>query len=98
MNRNKIVELNAKTGDLEKHHLTEVATYEKLPADVKKQLPSLLERLNQATTETGKMSALAAYLKAPLASVSRWLSGKREPGGEITLRMLRWVEHEEHQK
>ena len=63
--------------------------------EVKLQLPTLLERLNRATKETGKMSALAKYLEVPLASVSRWLSGKREPGGEITLKMLRWVEQPE---
>lgn len=75
--------------------LTEAETPARLANDVKKQLPSLLERLNKATKETGKMSALADYLKVPLASVSRWLSGKREPGGENTLAMLNWVEREE---
>ena len=65
---------------------------------VKSQLPNLLERLNRATKETGKMSALAVFLKVPLASVSRWLSGKREPGGEITLKLLQWVEQQERQK
>jgi transcriptional regulator with XRE-family HTH domain len=71
---------------------------------VKPQLPSLLERLNQATKETGKMSALAHFLgkaighRVPLASVSRWLSGKREPGGQITLLMQHWVEQQERQK
>ncbi|HXR47605.1 MAG TPA: helix-turn-helix transcriptional regulator [Candidatus Limnocylindrales bacterium] len=76
--------------------LTDSETSEKL-MDVKLHLPSLLGRLNRATGETGKMSALAKYLGVPLASVSRWLSGKREPGGEITLKMLRWVEQQEHQ-
>ena len=66
--------------------------------EVKSQLPSLLDRLNRATSETGKISALADFLGAPLASVSRWLSGKREPGGEITLKMLKWVEQQERQK
>jgi hypothetical protein len=32
-----------------------------------------------------------------LASVSRWLSGEREPGGEIALLMLKWVELQERQ-
>lgn len=78
--------------------LTDSATYEKLSPDVKPQLPNLRDRLNQATKESGKMSALADYLKVPLASVSRWLSGKREPGGEITLKLLHWVEQQERQK
>jgi transcriptional regulator with XRE-family HTH domain len=83
--------------------LTDTSTYANL-VSVKQQMPSLLERLNQATKDTGKMSALADYLgvqtkrKVPLASVSRWLSGKREPGGEITLLLERWVEKQERQK
>ncbi len=77
--------------------LTNTATSSKL-VGVKPQLPSLRERLNRATKEIGMMSALADFLHVPLASVSRWLSGKREPGGEITLKMLRWVEQQERQK
>lgn len=80
-----------------KRLLTDAATSDK-PLDVKAQLPSLLERLKKATSETGKMSALAEYLGVPLASVSRWLSGKREPGGEITLKLLHWVEWQERKK
>lgn len=83
--------------------LTDTATFG-IPVAVKHQMPNLLSRLNKATQEAGKMSALAAFLskasgkKVPLASVSRWLSGKREPGGEIALQMLYWVEHPELQK
>jgi transcriptional regulator with XRE-family HTH domain len=77
--------------------LTEASTSEKL-GGVKAQLPTLLERLNLATKESGNMSALAKFLGVPLASVSRWLSGKREPGGEITLKLLQWVEQQERQK
>ena len=87
---------------LEKY-LTKAETSVKA-SSVKAQLPNLLERLNRATKETGKMSALADFLgkavgyKVPLASVSRWLSGKREPGGEVTLQLLRWVELQERQQ
>ena|ERR1044071_2689736 len=63
--------------------------------DVKAQLPNLLERLRKATAARGTKSALAKYLKVPLASVSQWLSGEREPGGETTLRLLQWVEQQE---
>lgn len=63
----------------------------------KAQLPELLERLKKATAEPGKKTALAAFLKVPLASISRWLSGEREPGGEVTLQLLRWVELQERQ-
>jgi transcriptional regulator with XRE-family HTH domain len=70
-------------------------------AEVKTQLPSLLERLKRATAETGKKSELAEFLarvtgaNVPLASVSRWLSGEREPGGEVALLLLKWVELQE---
>lgn len=83
--------------DLE-NHLTDSTSSKILPGEVKAQLPSLLERLNRATKETGKMSVLANFLKVPLASVSRWLSGIREPRGEITLKLLYWVEEQERQK
>jgi transcriptional regulator with XRE-family HTH domain len=59
--------------------------------DVKAQLPSLLEQLRKATAEPGKKTALAKFLRAPLASVSRWLSGDREPGGETVLQMQAWL-------
>jgi len=66
---------------------------------VKEQLPGLLERLKKATRQSGKKSELAKrVLRVPLASVSRWLSGDREPGGEVALKMLRWVEQQERQR
>lgn len=63
---------------------------------VKLQLPVLLERLKRATAKPGKKSELAKALRpvVPLASVSRWLSGEREPGGEVTLQLLKWVEQQ----
>lgn len=85
-----------------KSHLTEAASSNKTMG-VKAQLPSLLERLKEATAESGKKSELAAFLSratksdVPLASVSRWLAGEREPGGEIALQMLRWCELQERQ-
>jgi DNA-binding transcriptional regulator YiaG len=77
--------------------LTDAETAHKV-SSVKAQLPGLLERLKRATAETGKKSELAEFLKAPLASVSRWLSGEREPGGEVALQMLYWVEQQERKK
>ncbi len=58
---------------------------------VKPQLPSLLDQLRKATAEPGMKTALAKFLGAPLASVSRWLSEDREPGGEIVLQMQAWL-------
>jgi transcriptional regulator with XRE-family HTH domain len=62
---------------------------------VKSQLEELLKRLHKATEERGKKSELASHLGVPLASVSQWLSGEREPGGETTLKMLNWVHRQE---
>jgi transcriptional regulator with XRE-family HTH domain len=74
----------------EKKVLTSVDGSVKL-LTVNSQLKNLLARLISATNDPGRKTELADFLGAPLASVSRWLSGKREPGGEITLRMLAWV-------
>jgi transcriptional regulator with XRE-family HTH domain len=74
--------------------LTDIAISANLPP-VKSQLDSLLVDLNRLTKERGMKTKLADYLGAPLASVSRWLSGEIEPGGETTLRMLEWVQAEE---
>lgn len=65
---------------------------------VKHTLPNLLDRLKKATQEHGKKSELASFLGVELVSVSKWLSGAREPGGETTLKMLTWVEQQERQK
>jgi transcriptional regulator with XRE-family HTH domain len=78
----------------ENNMLTNTESDAKLPP-VKSQLENLLADLNHLTKESGKKTELADFLGAPLASVSRWLSGEREPGGETTLKMLRWVEQQE---
>jgi DNA-binding transcriptional regulator YiaG len=76
--------------------LTEAESHAKL-SPVKSQLDNLLATLNRLTKEPGKKTELADFLGAPLASVSRWLSGDREPGGQTTLRLLHWVEQQEGQ-
>jgi DNA-binding transcriptional regulator YiaG len=62
---------------------------------VKPVLPKLIERLKRATEARGSKSELAAWLGVHRQSVTDWLSGKQEPGGETTLRMLQWVEQRE---
>jgi transcriptional regulator with XRE-family HTH domain len=84
-------------GPKEKWALTDVAVSGKL-APVKSQLKNLLADLNRLTSEPGTKTKLADFLGAPLTSVSRWLSGEREPGGETTLQMLRWVQEQERQQ
>jgi transcriptional regulator with XRE-family HTH domain len=78
----------------EKRGLTDVSAGVK-HEPVKSQMESLLARLNRATEARGKKSELARFMKLPLASISQWLSGGREPGGENTLRLLSWVEQQE---
>jgi hypothetical protein len=83
--------------DSQRKQLTEPASVAKL-APVKSQLDNLLADLNRLTREQGKKTELAEFLGAPLASVSRWLAGEREPGGKTTLQMLRWVGQQERQQ
>jgi transcriptional regulator with XRE-family HTH domain len=78
----------------EKKLLTEVAASGKL-TPMESQLGNLLADLNRLTKESGKKTELAEFLSAPRTSVSRWLSGEREPGGKTTLRLLHWVEQQE---
>lgn len=73
--------------------LTEAETRSNV-AGVKSPLKSLVADVNRLASKPGKKSELAKFLKAPPASVSRWLSGEREPGGETTLKLLEWVEQQ----
>ena len=77
--------------------LTNVALSDNI-SGVKDQLPTLLKRLNDATRERGTKTALAKFMGVKLPTISRWLSGEKEPGGETTLRLLHWVEQQERQK
>jgi DNA-binding transcriptional regulator YiaG len=61
-------------------------------------LPKLIQRLRRATEARGSKSELATWLGVHRQCVTDWLSGKQEPGGEITLRLLHWVEQQERQK
>ncbi len=76
--------------------LTDVTVSDKHGA-VKSPMANLLARLNEATRPRGMKSKLAKFMRVPLANVSQWLSGAREPGGETTLRLLHWVEQQERQ-
>ncbi len=84
------------SGGRDNESLTQAETSSSV-GSVKSQLPNLLEELKKATAEPGKKTALAEFLSkvsgraVPLASVSRWLSGEREPGGEIVLQMQAWL-------
>jgi transcriptional regulator with XRE-family HTH domain len=74
----------------ENNLLTAVTVSGNIPP-VKSTMASLLDRLNEATSQRGMKSKLAKVMGVPLSNVSQWLSGEREPGGETTLRLLNWV-------
>jgi len=63
--------------------------------DMKSAMPKLLERLRKATAERGRKSELAAWLGVHPQCVTDWLTGRKEPGGETTLRLLHWAELQE---
>jgi transcriptional regulator with XRE-family HTH domain len=89
------VALNLPRGDGWKNNdLTDKA--DSLTTDgVQPVLPKLIQRLKRATEARGSKSELAARLGVHRQCVTDWLSGKQEPGGEITLRLLHWVEQRE---
>lgn len=58
-------------------------------------MPTLLERLRQATATRGRKTELAGWLGVPRQSVNDWLTERKEPSGETTLRLLAWVTAEE---
>lgn len=65
---------------------------------VKPILPKLIERLKKATAERGQKTKLASWLGVTPQKVTDWISGRVEPSGETTLRLLHWVEQQERQK
>ena len=78
---------NSKTEGVRNSELPEIKT-----------LPELLARLRVLTdTEThrGNRSALAGELGVSPSLVTSWLSGKFEPGGAVTLKILQWVKGQE---
>lgn len=40
----------------------------------------------------GRVNALAADLQVAQPTISAWLNGHQEPGGEATLRMVQWLD------
>jgi len=54
-------------------------------------LKGLLVELKRFAKIRGNKAKIARKFGVSEASVSEWLRGKKEPSGEITLRLLRWV-------
>ncbi len=45
----------------------------------------------KAEAKPGARSEIAKRLKVAPARISEWLSGKKEPGGDYALLLLKWV-------
>lgn len=86
--------VTSKFADAESKGLTHL-TLKSNSSPVRSELKILIKRLQQATAAPGTKVRLARLLGVPASRVSEWLSGKKEPGGETTLRLLRWVEAQE---
>lgn len=65
---------------------------------MKPEMERLLDDVRKLTEETGRKVKLAAELEVEPARVSEWLSGKYQPNGETTLRLLHWVAREKVQQ
>lgn len=74
--------------------LTRITQKRDTPA-VRSEIETLVTRANRIAAKVGKKAELARFLCVPRQRVSEWLSGKTCPGGETTLRLLKWVEEEE---
>jgi hypothetical protein len=55
----------------------------------------LIIRVIRATLPFGKKAELARFLQVPAPRITEWIAGKYEPGAEVTLSMLEWVQAEE---
>lgn len=64
---------------------------------VKSEVEKLVERVKRIAVKPGAKKELAALLDVDPPRISEWLSGKKEPGGNYTLQLLRWVELQERQ-
>ena len=89
--------LQASDENTSKQVLTSVSVSTNMSA-MQSEIKRLRDRLNRATATKGMKTQLAAELGVPLPCVSDWLSGKREPAGDTTLRLLHWVEQWERQQ
>ena len=67
-------------------------------SSVKSEIKRLMVRVKKFAGLAGNKAALAKYLHVAPPRISEWLSGKKEPGGEYTLRLLKWVTEQEREK
>lgn len=65
--------------------------------EMQARLPELIRHLKELTEgpeNRGKKTELAEFLGVPLSRVSNWLAQRKKPGGETTLRLLKWAEEQ----
>lgn len=62
------------------------------------ELDKLIERVRKATAPRGSKTLLASWLKVSPQVLNDWLSRRFSPGGEITLRLQKWVSAEEEKQ
>ena len=85
-------------GQDERSNLHTITVSRNSVGEMKPLLPPLLRRLARTTKPTGKKAELARWLGVKPPRISEWLSGRVEPGGETTLRLLAWIEAEENRE
>jgi transcriptional regulator with XRE-family HTH domain len=73
--------------------LTKASTRGNIP--LVRTLKGLLADARRLCAAKGKKTELAKALNVAPETVSRYLWGNREPGGDITLKLLKWVEEQE---
>jgi len=61
-------------------------------------LAELRRTLKTITAGYGGKANLARFLGVPGSSVSAWIAGTKEPGGETTLKLLNWIEQQKGQQ
>lgn len=55
------------------------------------ELDRLFRRVRTATKQPGSLKKLASTLGVTPPTLSDWLGGRFEPGGEVTLKLQKWV-------
>jgi transcriptional regulator with XRE-family HTH domain len=97
----RIKKANAKkilvAAQLQKKDLTDSSLKSKT-IGVKSEMQKLIEQVRRKASKPGAKSALARALGVVPARISEWLSGKKEPGGDYTLKLLHWVRSQERHK
>jgi transcriptional regulator with XRE-family HTH domain len=54
-------------------------------------LDRLFKRVRAVTSQPGSLKRLARFLGVSPQTLSDWLGGRFEPGGEVTLKLQKWV-------